>query len=82
MTYYFSVKNGLALKEKIDELTAQGVSRESIILISHQKERAKELAEALNISKMGPTEHGYIKSFRNIFLSREEEIKNIFIHLI
>lgn len=75
MVHYFTVKNGIELKEKIDELARQGVSKDEIVLFSHQKERAKELADTLNIVKMGPSENGYIKSFRNIFLSREDELK-------
>ena len=70
------VENGLQAKEKIDELTTSGYTKDDVYLFAHDKTRSKHLTENTNTEDVGMKEQGFLDTVGNLFKSRGDELRN------
>jgi len=75
MLQYFVVDNAVRLKDRVDLLLKEGIAREQIYIFSRYENRADDIAEALHISQVGRAEQGVMNSIKNLFTSRESELR-------
>lgn len=68
------VENGVQAKTAIEQLEAQGYSRDHIHLFAHFKKRADDLADELDLGKVGISELGLGQTFKNFFNSSDDKI--------
>ena len=76
MTVKLTVENAVQAKEEIEKLEVQGYSRDHIHIFAHFKERADDINDALDTSDVGVKEQGFLKSMKNMFTSRGDELRN------
>lgn len=75
MERYFVVENAVRLKDHVDLLLQSGVKREDIYLFARYEERAEDIAKTLHISQVGVSEQGVVQSVKNLFTSRDYELR-------
>lgn len=75
MERYFVVENAVRLKDRIDFLLKEGVKREDIYLFARYEDRAEDIANTLHISQAGVSEQGVVQSVKNLFTSRDDELR-------
>lgn len=75
MLQYFVVDNAVRLKDRVDLLLKEGFEREQLYVFSRYESRADDIAEALHISQVGMAEQGVMRSIKNLFTSRESELR-------
>lgn len=68
------VENGVQAKAAIEQLEAQGYSRDHIHLFAHYEKRADDLANELNLGEVGMSELGLGQTFKNFFNSSGDEL--------
>ena len=75
MMNYFVVENAVRLKYQVDLLLKEGFERDQIYVFSRYEDRADDIAKALHISQVGVAEQGVMNSVKNLFTSRESELR-------
>ena len=70
------VENGVQAKEKIDELTAAGFTKDDVYLFAHDKTRSEHLTENTDTESVGMKEQGFLDTVGNMFKSRGDELRN------
>lgn len=75
MLQYFVIENAVRLKNKVDLLVEEGFEREDIYVFSRYENRAEDIAKTLHISQVGIAEQGVMNSVKNLFTSRESELR-------
>ena len=78
MENVYVVENGVKAKEKIDQLTIQGYTKDDIYVIAHQKERTDHLTDNLDVKDVGIKEEGVFDKIANVFRSRGDELRSMF----
>ena len=68
------IENGVQAKAAIEELEAQGYSRDHIHLFAHFEKRADDLADELDLGTVGLGELGLGQTFKNFFKSSGEKL--------
>lgn len=81
MENVFVVENSVKAKEKIDQLTTQGYTKDEIYVITHQKDRTEKIADHLDVENVGIEEEGLLDKVANVFRSRGDELRNQFQNL-
>ena len=81
MENVYVVENGVKAKEKIDQLTIQGYTKEDIYIIAHQKDRSEHLTDNLDVKDVGVKEEGVFDKIANVFRSRGDELRSMFENL-
>ncbi|MDR4950000.1 general stress protein [Neobacillus cucumis] len=69
------VENGVQAKKEIEQLMMQGFTKDDIYLLTHNKERSKDLTESLGLTGIGIEEQGVLGSLANVFRSRGDELR-------
>lgn len=75
MMQYFVIENAVRLKNQVDLLLKDGFERDQIYVFSRYADRAEDIAKALHISQVGIAEQGVMNSVKNLFTSRESELR-------
>jgi len=78
METVYVVQNSVKAKEKIDELTLQGYTREQIYVIHHEKDSTDKLSDNLHVNEVGLKEEGITEKVAHIFRSRGDELRSQF----
>jgi len=78
MENVFVVQNSVKAKEKIDELTLQGFTKDEIYVIHHEKDSTDELTDKLHVSEVSMKEEGITEKVANIFRKRGDELRSQF----
>ena len=76
MTVKRTVENALQAKTEIENLESQGYSRDDMYIFAHYKERSDDINEALDTEKVGMKDQGFLKSMKNMFTSRGDELRS------
>ena len=72
------VNNVLDVQEKVDQLAAEGYSKDHIYTFAHDKDYSKELTDDTSTQSVGVEEKGIIDTVANIFKSRGDELRSQF----
>lgn len=78
MENVYVVENSVETKEKIDELTLQGYTKDEIYVIHHSKDLTDEISDKLDVNEIGLKEEGITEKIANIFRSRGDELRSQF----
>lgn len=76
MAMKYTVENAVQAKQKVEELEAQGYSRDDMYLFAHSKEREGHIADVLDTEKVGVSELGFFKSMKNAFSKRGDQLRS------
>ena len=63
------------LMSEVKNLSAQGVSKEDLYVISHDSDRDKRVAENVDVSTVGVKEEGLDTFVKNIFRKKGDELR-------
>lgn len=69
------------LMEEVKNLSAQGISKENLYVISHDDDRDKRVAESVDASTIGMEEEGLNTFVKNIFRKKGDELRAKFTEL-
>ncbi|WP_163099631.1 general stress protein [Peribacillus alkalitolerans] len=75
MSSVYVVENGVQAKEKVEQLTASGHTKENIYVFTHDKSRSEHLTDLTNTENVGMKEQGLFDSVGNLFRSRGDELR-------
>ena len=87
-TYYLNIKggcfmknvrvveNGIQAKEVIEQFLNRGYTKDEVYLLAHDKNRSKDLTEALETNDVGVSEQGAFDLVANVFRSRGDELRS------
>lgn len=75
MTVKLTVENALQAKTEIEKLETQGYTHDDIYIFAHDKDRSKDITDALNTESVGMKEQGFINSMKNMTSSRGDELR-------
>jgi len=87
-TYYLNIKggcfmknvrvveNGIQAKEVIEQFLNRGYTKDEVYLLTHDKNRSKDLTEALETNDVGVSEQGAFDLMANVFRSRGDELRS------
>ena len=78
MYQVFVVENSIQAKEKIEQLTSEGYTKDHIYLFFHNKEFSKDLTDATDTGSIGISEQGFFESVGNLFKKRGDELRSKF----
>lgn len=67
--------NDQALITEVQELTARGVDRTDIYVLTHDADRTNRLADNANINTIGIEEEGIGTAVGNIFRKKEDDLR-------
>ncbi|UYP05937.1 MULTISPECIES: general stress protein [Priestia] len=70
------VENGVQAKEAIEQFLNRGYTKDEVYLLAHDKNRSKDLTEALETNDVGVSEQGTINLVANVFRSRGDELRS------
>ncbi len=76
MYQVYVVENSVQAKEKIEQLTSEGFTKDNIYLFSHSKDFSKDLTDATDTSSIGIGEQGFFESVGNLFKKRGDELRS------
>ena len=76
MYQVFVVENSVQAKEKVEQLAAEGFTKENVYLFSHNKEFSKDLTDATDTGNIGIGEQGFFESVGNLFKKRGDELRS------
>lgn len=76
MYQVYVVENSVQAREKIEQLTSEGFTKDHIYLFSHNKEFSKDLTDATDTSPIGIGEQGFFESVGNLFKKRGDELRS------
>lgn len=69
------VENVVQAKKEVEELEAQGYSRDEIYIFSHEPKLEGEIADTFNTEEVGMKEQGFLNTMKNVFAKRGDEIR-------
>ena len=75
MTVKLTVENALQAKAEIEKLETQGYTHDDIYIFAHDKNRSKDITNALDTEKVGMKEQGFLDSMKNMTSSRGDELR-------
>lgn len=75
MTVKLTVENALQAKTEIEKLETQGYTHDDIYIFAHDKNRSKDITDALDTEKVGMKEQGFLDSMKNMTSSRGDELR-------
>ncbi|MCF3945015.1 general stress protein [Oceanobacillus alkalisoli] len=81
MENVYVVENSVKAKEKIDQLTIQGYTKDEIYVVAHEPDQTDKLSENLHVNQVGMEEEGVLDKIANVFRSRGDELRNQFENL-
>jgi phenylalanyl-tRNA synthetase alpha subunit len=67
-----------AVKEEISNLSAQGITKKDLYVMSHDESRAKKVAEEANAKQMSSKEDSLGSKVVNILREKDEELRHRF----
>ncbi|MGV7002080.1 general stress protein [Priestia megaterium] len=70
------VENGVQAKEAIEQFLNRGYTKDEVYLLAHDKNRSKDLTEALETNDVGVSEQGAFDLVANVFRSRGDELRS------
>ncbi|MGE7215319.1 general stress protein [Priestia koreensis] len=70
------VENGVQAKEIVETLIRNGFTTDEIYLLAHDKNRSKDLADAIDTNNIGLKEQGVGSALANVFRSRGDELRS------
>ncbi|WP_129709888.1 general stress protein [Priestia megaterium] len=70
------VENGVQAKEAIEQFLNGGYTKDEVYLLAHDKNRSKDLTEALETKDIGVSEQGAVNLVANVFQSRGDELRS------
>lgn len=70
------VENGVQAKAAIEQLEAQGFSRDHIHLFANFPKRADDLSKELDLGEVGLSDLGIGQTFKNFFNSSGDELQS------
>lgn len=70
------VENGVQAKEAIEQFLNRGYTKDEVYLLAHDKNRSKDLTEALETKDVGVSEQGAFDLVANVFRSRGDELRS------
>lgn len=70
------LENVVQAKQQVENLEAQGYSRDDIYIFDHSKKRGDDISETLNTEEVGMAEQGFFDSMKNMFTSRGDELRS------
>lgn len=70
------VENSVQAKEKVEQLAAEGFTKEQVYLFSHNKEFSKDLTDATDTGSVGIKEQGIFEKLGNVFKERGDELRS------
>ncbi|MFC4354029.1 general stress protein [Chryseomicrobium palamuruense] len=76
MAIKYTLENAVQAKQKVEELEAQGHSRDEMYLFAHSKDREGHIADVLDTEKVGMSEQGFFKSMKNAFSKRGDQLRS------
>ena len=75
MTLKLTVENALQAKTEIENLQTQGFTHDDIYIFAHDKNRQKDITDALDTESVGMKEQGFLDSMKNMTVSRGDELR-------
>lgn len=75
MTVKLTVENALQAKTEIEKLETQGFTHDDIYIFAHDKDRTKDITDALDTESVGMKEQGFLDSMKNMTSSRGDELR-------
>lgn len=78
MENIYVVENSVKAKEKIDELTIQGYTKDEIYVFHHEKDLTDSLSDKLDVNEVGMEEEGFMETVANVFRKRGDELRSQF----
>jgi Heat induced stress protein YflT len=75
MSTVYVVENGVQAKEKVEQLTTSGHTKENIYIFTHDKNRSEHLTDLTDTEGVGLKEQGFFDSVGNLFRSRGNELR-------
>ncbi|WP_438311774.1 general stress protein [Sporosarcina sp. FA9] len=76
MTVKLTVENVVEAKAEVERLETEGFTRDDIYIFAHYKKRGDDITDALDTEQVGMKEQGFVKSMKNMFTSRGDELRN------
>lgn len=70
------VENGVQAKEAIEQFLNRGYTKDEVYLLAHDKNRSKDLTEALETNDVGVSEQDAFDLVANVFRSRGDELRS------
>ncbi len=71
MENVYVVENSVKAKDKIDQLTLQGFTKDEIYVVAHEEDRTEQLSDNLHVNEVGMQEEGVFDKIANVFRSEE-----------
>lgn len=71
-----TVENAVQAKAEVERLVKEGFSQDDIYIFAHDKKRGKHITDALDTEDVGVAEEGILKSMKNLFSSRGDELRS------
>lgn|SRR5690606_13049594 len=81
MENVYVVENSVKAKDKIDQLTLQGYTKDEIYVVAHEEDRTEQLSDNLHVNEVGMKEEGVFDKIANVFRSRGDELRSQFENL-
>lgn len=75
------VENGVQAKEKIDQLTIEGFTKDNIYILAHEDKRTEHLTDKLDVNEVGVKEEGIFEKIANVFRSQGDALRSQFENL-
>ena len=75
------VENSVQAKAKIEQLVAEGYSKDHVYVFAHDKDFSKDLTDATDSGSVGLKETGLFETVGNLFKSRGDELRSKFMSL-
>lgn len=72
------VQNGVQAKEKIDQLTIEGFTKDNIYILAHEDKRTEHLTDELDVNDVGVKEEGIFEKIANVFRSQGDGLRSQF----
>jgi hypothetical protein len=63
-------------KAEIEKLVGQGFTHDEIYIFAHDKDRTKDITDALDTESVGMAEQGFLDSMKNMMSKRGDELRN------
>lgn len=81
MENVYVVENSVKAKEKIEQLSLQGFTRDEIYVVAHEKDQTEKISDKLDVNEVGVKEEGVFDKVANVFRSRGDELRSQFQNL-
>lgn len=78
MAKTYEVENVVKAKELVEKLDKEGVAREDMYVFSHEEDLEDKMAEVFHTEEVSMKEQGLMKSIKNVFSKRGDELRSHF----